>query len=108
MLTSLHPSQTLALTTLGGSMLLTTLLLRKSEGFLFNCLATRAVHVEIISSMGTSSCVMGVEWCVSRRIKPAMIWSDNRTNFFAAEKSLRKIIEKWNIDNMAAELVPRV
>ena len=39
----------------------------KSWGFLFTCLTTRAVHVEVVSSMDTSSCVMGVERFVSPR-----------------------------------------
>ena len=32
----------------------------KRWGFLFTCLTTRAVHVEVVPSMDTSSCVMGV------------------------------------------------
>ena len=54
--------------------------------------------------MDTSSCVMGVERFVSRRGTPAMIWSDNGTNFIGAEKELRESIEKWNVVNIAAEL----
>ena len=76
----------------------------KRWGFLFTCLTTRAVHVEIVTSMDTSSCVMGVERFVSRRGTPAMIWSDNGTNFIGAEKELRECIEKWNVVNIAAEL----
>ena len=56
----------------------------KRWGFLFTCLTTRAVHVEIVTSMDTSSCVMGVERFVSRRGTPAMIWSDNGTIFIGA------------------------
>ena len=77
---------------------------QKRWGFLFTCLTTRAVHVEIVTSMDTSSCVMGVERFVSRRGTPAMIWSDNGTNFIGAEKELRESIEKWNVANIAAEL----
>ena len=76
----------------------------KKWGFLFTCLTTRAVHVEIVTSMDTSSCVMRVERFVSRRGTPAMIWSDNGTNFIGAEKELRESIEKWNVVNIAAEL----
>ena len=47
---------------------------------------------------------MGVERFVSRRGTPAMIWSDNGTNFIGAEKELRESIEKWNVVNIAAEL----
>ena len=73
-------------------------------GFLFTCLTTRAVHFEIVTSMDTSSCVMGVERFVSRRGTPAMIWSDNGPNFIGAEKELRESIEKWNVVTIAAEL----
>ena len=73
----------------------------KRWGFLFTCLTTRVVHVEIVTSMDTSSCVMGVEQFVSRSGTPALIWSDIGTNFIGAEKELR---EKWNIVNIAAEL----
>ena len=76
----------------------------KRWGFLFTCLTTRAVHVEIVTSMDTSSCVMGVERFVSSRGTPAMIWSDNGTNFIGAEKELRESIEKWNVVNIATEL----
>ena len=76
----------------------------KKWGFLFICLTTRAIHVEIVTSMDTSSCVMGVERFVPRRGTPAMIWSDNDTNFIGAEKELRETVEKWNIVNIAAEL----
>ena len=76
----------------------------KRWGFLFTCLTTRAVHVEVVTSMDTSSCVMGVERFVSRRGSPAMIWSDNGTNFIGAEKELRECMEKWNTLNIATEL----
>ena len=45
----------------------------KRWGFLFTCLTTRAAHVEIVTSMDTSSCVMGVERFVSLKGTPAMI-----------------------------------
>ena len=76
----------------------------KRWGFLFTCLTTRAVHVEVVPSMDTSSCVMGVERFVSRRGTPATIWSDNGTNFIGAEKELREYFENWNTLNIAAEL----
>ena len=33
----------------------------KRWGFLFTCLTTRAVHFEVVPSMDTSSCIMGIE-----------------------------------------------
>ena len=76
----------------------------KRWGFLFTCLTTRAVHVEIVSSMDASSCVIVVARFVSRRGTPAIIWSDNGTNFLGAEKELRENIEKWNTIIIAAKL----
>ena len=47
---------------------------------------------------------MGVERFASRRDTPAIIWSDNSTNFVGAGKELRENIEKWNTINIAVEL----
>ena len=47
---------------------------------------------------------MGVDRFVSRRVAPAIIWSDNGTNFVGAEKELRENIDKWNAINIAVEL----
>ena len=76
----------------------------KRWGFFFNCLTTRAVHVEVVPSMDTSSCVMGVQRFVSHRGTPAMIWSDNGTNFIGVEHELRECMEKWNTVNIAAQV----
>ena len=54
--------------------------------------------------MDTSCSVIGDERFVSHRGTPAMIWSDNGTNFIGAEKELRECIEKWNVVAIAAEL----
>ena len=47
----------------------------KRWGFLFTCLTTRAVHFEVVPSMDTSSCVMGIERFCARRGIPSVIWS---------------------------------
>ena len=49
--------------------------------FLFTCMITRAVHIEIVAFMDTSSCVMGIERFIARRGTSSVIWSDNVTNF---------------------------
>ena len=76
----------------------------KRWGFLFTCLTNRVVHVEIVTSMDSGSCIMGIEGFMSRRGTPAMIWLDNGTNFIGAGKELRGSVEKLNIVNFAAEL----
>ena len=42
----------------------------KRWGFLFTCLTTRAVHIELVPSLDTSSCVMGVKRFIARRGTP--------------------------------------
>ena len=60
----------------------------KRWGFLFTCLTTRAVHIELVPSLDTSSCVMGVERSIARRGTPTNFMSDNGTNFVGAQKEL--------------------
>ena len=57
--------------------------------------------------MDASSFAMEVERLTSRRGTPAIIWSDDDTNFVDAEKELRENIEKWNTINIAAELADK-
>ena len=45
----------------------------KRCGFLFTCLTTRAVHLEIVPSLDASSCVMGIERFIARRGTPNTI-----------------------------------
>ena len=68
----------------------------KRWGFHFTCLTTRAVHLEIVPSLDTSSCVMCIEQFIARRGTPSAIWSDNGTNFVGAQKELLACIKSWN------------
>ncbi|XP_058458201.1 uncharacterized protein LOC131434928 [Malaya genurostris] len=64
---------------------------------LFTCLTIRAVHLELVHSLSTISCVMAVRRFVSRRGAPLEIFSDNGTNFVGANRQLteeRSKIEK--------------
>ena len=60
----------------------------KRWGFLFTCVTIRAVHLEIVLSLDTNSCVIGIERFIAGRGTPSSIWSDNGTNFVGAEKKL--------------------
>ena len=68
----------------------------KRWGFLFTCLTTRAVQLEVVPSLDTNSCVMGILRFTARRGTPAVIWSDNGTNFVGSETELVENIRKWN------------
>ncbi|XP_065089852.1 uncharacterized protein LOC135711037 [Ochlerotatus camptorhynchus] len=61
---------------------------------LFTCLTVRAVHLEVVHSLTTSSCVSAVRRFIGRRGAPVEIHSDNGTNFQGTERLLREQIEQ--------------
>lgn len=61
---------------------------------LFTCLTVRAVHLEVVNSLTTSSCVSAVRRFIGRRGAPIEFYSDNGTNFQGAERLLREQIEQ--------------
>ena len=79
----------------------------KRWGFLFTCLTTRAVHFEVVPSMDTSSCVMGIERFIAHRGTPSVLWSDNGTNFIASEKELLQNFSNWNQQVLTDALVKK-
>ena len=60
---------------------------------LLTCMATRAVHLEVVHSMDTNSLLMAVQRFIDRRGKPALMRSDNGTNFVSG----RKVLERTQI-----------
>ena len=82
----------------------------KRWGFLFTCLTTRAIHIELVPSMDTSSCVMAIERFISRRGTPSIIWSDNGTNFVGAEKELFLCIKncRWYRKALSGSIIRHV
>ncbi|XP_055603913.1 uncharacterized protein LOC129752144 [Uranotaenia lowii] len=63
---------------------------------LFTCLTIRAVHVEIASSLSTSSCILAIRRFIARRGSPSSVYSDNGTNFRGASNILRDTIKNIN------------
>lgn len=61
----------------------------KRWGILFKCLTTRAVHIELLSSLDQDSFLMALRQLISRRGKPAELLSDQGTNFRGGERELR-------------------
>ncbi|XP_055614781.1 uncharacterized protein LOC129761103 [Toxorhynchites rutilus septentrionalis] len=59
---------------------------------LFTCLTVRAVHLEVVNSLTTSSCISAVRRFIGRRGAPVEMFSDNGTNFHGAERLLRQQI----------------
>ncbi|XP_062541392.1 uncharacterized protein LOC134209419 [Armigeres subalbatus] len=67
---------------------------------LFTCLSVRAIHLEIVHSLSTQSCVMAIRRFVARRGSPESFYSDNGTNFVGASNLLAKQIQ--DIQNKCA------
>ncbi|XP_058467108.1 uncharacterized protein LOC131440034 [Malaya genurostris] len=63
---------------------------------LFTCLTIRAVHIEVVHSLSTESCIMAVRRFVARRGPPAEFHTDNGTCFTGANNELKKEIECRN------------
>ena len=68
----------------------------KRYGVVFSCLATRATHIEIVSSLDTDSYINALRRFISRRGTPQSIYSDNGTNLVKANKELKTSIQEWN------------
>jgi transposase InsO family protein len=60
----------------------------KRYGALFTCLTTRAVHLEVVDSLDADATIMALRRMTARRGTPAVIYSDNGTNFTAADKEI--------------------
>ena len=79
----------------------------KRWGFLFTCLTTRALLFEVVPSKDTSSCVIGIEKFIARRLIPSVLWSDNGRNFIASKKELLQNISNWNHQVLTEALVKK-
>ena len=81
--------------------------LRKTEKrwcCLFTCLTTRAVHIEVVQSLDTESCLAALTRFTARRGKPVSILSDNGTNFVGAANELKSFMDGWNKDKIVDEM----
>ena len=68
----------------------------KRYGCIFTCLTTRAVHIEILDSVDTSSFVSALQRFISHRGHPSTISCDNGTNFIVEERELREVLSEWD------------
>ena len=70
---------------------------------LYTCLAVRAVHLEVLRDMSASSFINSFMRFRARRPGVRQVYSDNGSNFSAAEKEIRAEVKKWN-EKAAEEL----
>ncbi|XP_058826810.1 uncharacterized protein LOC131686833 [Topomyia yanbarensis] len=58
----------------------------------FTCLAIRAVHLEVVNSLTTQSCLMAIRRFSCKRGAPDIIFSDNATCFKGANNEMLKTL----------------
>jgi len=73
--------------------------IRTSKGYVavFVCLATKAVHLELVSDLSTQSFLAAFRRFCSRRGTPSHIYSDNGTNFVGANRLLKRNTNRSSI-----------
>ncbi|XP_055838391.1 uncharacterized protein LOC129906603 [Episyrphus balteatus] len=71
----------------------------KGYACLFICLCTKAVHLEAVGSLSTDSFLAALDRFVGRRGVPQQLFSDNGTNFVAANKVLTNELRKALADS---------
>ncbi|XP_065197584.1 uncharacterized protein LOC135829105 [Sycon ciliatum] len=71
----------------------------KRCGVLFTCLVTRAVHLEIATSL-----TMAIRRFTARRGHPAKMYSDNGTNLHGVDKELSTALSALQQDQLTTEL----
>ncbi|XP_035209891.1 uncharacterized protein LOC118184340 [Stegodyphus dumicola] len=60
---------------------------------IFVCFSTKAVHLELVSDLSTSTFLAALKRFITRRGKPSKISSDCATNFKGASKELKEILK---------------
>ncbi|GFX26361.1 integrase catalytic domain-containing protein [Trichonephila clavipes] len=94
--------------------------LRKANKFksyicLFICLATKAVHLELVSTLSTDAILAALRRFIARCGHPSEIHSDNDTNFIGANNYLKQLymlvkehsIQKYSTDrNIRWKFIP--
>lgn len=73
----------------------------KRWGVVFTCLTIRAIHIEVAHNLDTSSCILCIRNFIARRGTPREIYTDNGTNFKAAEKVLKDQLDQIKFSNIS-------
>lgn len=70
----------------------------KNYVVLFVCLATRAIHLELVNDYSTNGFLAAFKRFASRRGLPTIMYSDNSTNFRGAERELVRVFQNLSRD----------
>ncbi|XP_018398110.1 PREDICTED: uncharacterized protein LOC108776097 [Cyphomyrmex costatus] len=69
----------------------------KAYACLFVCLATKAIHIELVSDLTSDSFLASLKRFISRRGAPNSIYSDNGTTFVGAARQLSELHKFLNL-----------
>ena len=70
----------------------------------FVCMATTAVHVELVTSLSTKAFLDALSRFTSRRGLPSVIYSDNATNFQGAQRELNELFQLISSQDFQLEI----
>lgn len=79
-------------------------ILEKKFIAVFVCMATKAVHLELVEGLSADDFIQGFMRFTSIRGPCARLWSDNGTNFKLAEKELAQMLHSWRKADMGKAL----
>lgn len=68
----------------------------KVWGIVFCCMASRAIHTEVVSDMSSEGFLLAYQRFTSLRGHPRKLWSDPGTNFVGAKPALQKFFNQQN------------
>jgi len=68
----------------------------KRWGVIFTCLASRAIHLEVASTLDTNSCINAIRRFLCRRGPVLTIRTDRGTNFVCAQKELETTLNQMD------------
>lgn len=72
----------------------------KCYGVLFNCMSTRAVHIDLVDDYSTEAFLLALRRFTSLRGYPAKLYSDNGPQLVAAREELQNMTKKWNLKEL--------
>ncbi|XP_026471911.1 uncharacterized protein LOC113376215 [Ctenocephalides felis] len=72
---------------------------------LFICFSTKAIHLELVTSLTTDAFIAALKRFISRRGKCSHIFSDNGTNFIGARHELHKLYNLFKNEHSRNEVI---
>lgn len=68
---------------------------------------TRAIHLELATTLSTGSAIMAIRRMIARRGSPSELYVDNGINFTGANNKLKRAIKEVDLDTSNTEMMSR-